>query len=234
MAPRITSARTPRSDSEATKNRIKVAAQRLFAVRGVDGVSVQEIVTAAGQRNNGSVHYHFGGKDALVRELVADGARTINETRLRMLADLETGAEPFGLRDVVEALVNPVLEIRRPDGTPDLTYLRFVTNVQLNHRPLLREALDSKLNTGYRRCLDLIRSRADDWLPQVPVPLLDQRMSFTGIYANAILSAREAHLAGDDSGRLWAPAYSVVNVIDSLLAVLESDPSSAALELLTD
>ena len=49
-----------RATSEETKNQIKAAAQMLFARRGVDGVTVQEIVTAAGQRNNAALHYHFG------------------------------------------------------------------------------------------------------------------------------------------------------------------------------
>ena len=49
-----------------TRNAIKQAAQRLFATRGIDGVSVREIASAANQRNSGSVHYYFGTKEALV------------------------------------------------------------------------------------------------------------------------------------------------------------------------
>jgi AcrR family transcriptional regulator len=56
-----------RATSEETKNQIKAAAQMLFAQRGVDGVTVQEIVNAAGQRNNAALHYHFGSKEELIR-----------------------------------------------------------------------------------------------------------------------------------------------------------------------
>src|SRR6267142_783604 len=46
-----------RATTEETKSQIKAAAQMLFARRGVDGVTVQEIVNAAGQRNNAARLY---------------------------------------------------------------------------------------------------------------------------------------------------------------------------------
>jgi AcrR family transcriptional regulator len=63
---------------DETRTRIKVAAQRLFAQRGIDGVSVRDIVAAAGQRNNGSLNYYFRTKEALVLELRAGTATSIS------------------------------------------------------------------------------------------------------------------------------------------------------------
>jgi AcrR family transcriptional regulator len=62
----------------STRDLLKLAARRLFAHRGLDGVSVRDIVLAAGQRNSGSLHYYFGTKENLARELVADGAKLID------------------------------------------------------------------------------------------------------------------------------------------------------------
>ncbi len=42
------------------------AAEHLFAERGIDHVSIREIVRASGQRNLSAAHYHFGSRDALV------------------------------------------------------------------------------------------------------------------------------------------------------------------------
>ena len=53
-----------------TRARLKEAAQRLFSERGVEGVSIDQMLAAAGQRNKASLHYHFGTKLDLVRELV--------------------------------------------------------------------------------------------------------------------------------------------------------------------
>ena len=65
-----------RSDGRETKVRMKAVAQRLFAQHGIDGVTVADIVAAAGQRNKASLQYHFGsGK---VRPFVGAG---LNYTR---------------------------------------------------------------------------------------------------------------------------------------------------------
>jgi AcrR family transcriptional regulator len=59
--------RAPRAGSEETKNRVKATAQMLFARHGVDAVTVQQIVDAAGQRNNAALYYHFRNKEELIR-----------------------------------------------------------------------------------------------------------------------------------------------------------------------
>ena len=46
--------------------RLKGEAQRLFANRGIDGVTVRDIAKAAGQKNPAAVGYHFGSKEALM------------------------------------------------------------------------------------------------------------------------------------------------------------------------
>ena len=71
--------------ADVARDAIKRAAQSLFAARGVDAVSVREILTAAGQKNGASLHYYFGSKDALVAQLVIDGARLIDERRVARL-----------------------------------------------------------------------------------------------------------------------------------------------------
>ena len=72
-----------------TRERIKKTAITLFAQRGIDGVAVRDIVLSSGQRNAASLHYYFGTKEALVRELVLDGATRINERRHAALDALE-------------------------------------------------------------------------------------------------------------------------------------------------
>src|SRR5215470_8750592 len=55
---------------EDTKQRLLDAAERLFAERGVDGVSLREVNAAAGERNNAALYYHFHDRDGLVRAIV--------------------------------------------------------------------------------------------------------------------------------------------------------------------
>jgi len=205
---------------DETRNSIKAAARRLFATRGIDGVSVREIAAAADQRNSGAIHYYFRSKEALVSELVVDGAKTINDRRNAMLDELERQRGAVTLRKVVDVLVRSSTELEGDDHT----YLRFINWLQMNHRDLFLEALDNTWNTGYQRCLEHIRAL----LQNVPEAILNQRLVFMGLYLNATLSAREAALdAGKGEHEFWNAAYTMDNLIDTVLAMLEGKPSAA-------
>ncbi len=88
----------------ATRESILAAAERLFAERGVEGVSNRQISEAAGQGNNTAVGYHFGTKTDLIRALVRERQTAVDEIRRRMLADR---ADSTDLRDWVACMVVP-------------------------------------------------------------------------------------------------------------------------------
>lgn len=230
--------RLTRTDGAETRRRIKVVAQRLFAERGIDGVSVQEILTLAGQRNRASLQYHFGSKEALIAELVVDGAQWIDVRRNQLLDEIEVAAEQArdkgrrasmaGLREYLYAWVLPAMELSEKDK-PEATYLRFIANLQLTHRALLRSALDGKWNSGYKRCLDRFAELAAD----VPKPLLEQRISILGIFGNAFAAAREHAMDSTETPHpFWSRRFAVDNIVDMLEAALRCKPSAATLHAL--
>ena len=217
--------KTLRSDGLETRARLKEAAQRLFAARGAEGVTVQEIVAAAGQRNNAALHYHFGSKTELLAELVLDGAKLIDAHRQTMLDELEA-AQALTVRSLVIALAQPLLEIG--DQTGQRTYIRTIANLQLSSRAFLREVLKDDWNGGYRRCL----AHLGRLLPHLPAPILRQRLSLIGMYGTAIWAAWEAAHDAGAPGHFWAPAHTISNIIDTLQATLETPPSAGTLALI--
>jgi AcrR family transcriptional regulator len=212
-----------------TRARIKVAAQRLFAQRGIDGVSVRDIVAAAGQRNNGSLNYYFRTKEALILELIVEGGRLIDESRNAYLDRLESDGGPRTVREVIEALVWPAIGLAETDREEN-TYIRFITMLEMNHRKLFRGLIDKKSskswNSGYRRCLKhLVRL-----MPDVPLVLLNQRLVFLGLFLNASLSVRESALEqGKQPHHFWGVGYTLPNLIDTMQAIIEQPPSSLTL-----
>jgi AcrR family transcriptional regulator len=216
-----------RASSEDTRNQIKAAAQMLFARHGVDAVTVQEIVDAAGQRNNAALHYHFGSKEELIRQMVVDGAAVLDERRRGMLEDIEARGGPRSIREVLLVLVMPVIELGEDERWRG--YIRFTSNLQASDPNALRAALNNRWNTGYVACFNHLKTM----LP-LPAGVIEQRLSIFSIYANSILSAHEAALEtrNTKSSRLWGQRFTIENILDTLEATITcpmSEPTQAKL-----
>lgn len=97
------------------------AAETLFVERGLD-VPLGEITKAAGQRNTGAVHYHFGGRDGLLRAILDRHVPAVAARRAALLAEARrTPADPYGY---ARALVLPVTELLHGSPT-DRAYLQI-------------------------------------------------------------------------------------------------------------
>ena len=203
-----------------TREGLKSAARKLFAERGFDGVTVRDIIQAAGQRNGASLYYHFRTKEALVLELVVDGAKLIDDRRNALLNVAAERGGPTSLREVVEMLVYPSTALEanaKEDG-----YIRFITMLQMTHRDLFMRALAGRWNSGYTRCLAHVRS----FLPNLDANILRQRLVFTSLYLNAVMSQRETALQG---GRhlFWSAPNVLENYIDTIVGLLTQPCHSA-------
>jgi AcrR family transcriptional regulator len=207
--------RKPEPEAVAQMKRV---ALRLFAERGVDGVTVREIALAAGQKNHAAVGYHFGSKEGLVRELVVDGAVAIDRLRNSMLDEMEAKGGPRSVRDVVEALVRPSIT-PESEGGPDPAYVSFVVMLSMTHRELFMDALADRWNSGYRRCLEHLRRL----IPAMPAGVQNQRLLFMGAYLGSVLAMRARALADTRrSHPTWSAETSLRHLESTLAAMLEA------------
>ena len=87
------------------------AAERLFAERGLHAVSLREISSAAGQRNNVAAQYHFGDREGLVAAVYAARMGQVNAHRSQQLDQLEARSAPPSPADLVATLVEPLAEV---------------------------------------------------------------------------------------------------------------------------
>jgi AcrR family transcriptional regulator len=217
----------PRTAPEDTKSQIKAAAQMLFARHGVAAVTIQQIVAAAGQRNNAALHYHFGSKEELIRQLVVDGAAVLDERRQVMLREIDARGGPANIREILLVLVMPVVELA--DDERWRGYVRFTSSLQASDRKTLQAALNNRWNAGYVACFAHLKRM----LP-LPSTLIEQRLSIFSIYANAILSAREAALETlrNSKSRLWDRRFTIENILDTLEAAIGCPPSAETTAIL--
>jgi AcrR family transcriptional regulator len=73
---------------DRTREHIIDVAERLFAEQGIDGPSLNEINTRAGQRNKTSLQYHFGGREGLLEAILARHREWSRIRREELLADI--------------------------------------------------------------------------------------------------------------------------------------------------
>jgi AcrR family transcriptional regulator len=99
-----------------TREEIVRAAERLFAERGIEGVSLREVNRAASQGNTNAVKYHFGDRIGLVHAIVAKH-QVDTEPRRHALLDQYEEAGVDDLRALSGALVLPLAaKLSDPDG----------------------------------------------------------------------------------------------------------------------
>ena len=207
--------------------RIKVAARRLFAARGVDGVTTREIVKEAGQKNQGSLNYYFGTKEALVRELIIDGAKVIDERRNRWLDELEAEGGPRSLKDITDIVIFAAVRVSRGGKYREDSYNRFIFLLSQSHRDLFEDALGRKWNSGYQRCLKHLRRLMSD----LPEEIQKQRFIFMGAYLGSVLSIRERALTDRRRDkRMWVDDKTLHHFSSTMAAML-SAPHEAGSQL---
>ncbi|WP_216892285.1 TetR/AcrR family transcriptional regulator [Nocardia alni] len=92
---------------QATRLRLLEVAEELFADRGIDAVSLNEVRLAAGQSNAGAINYHFGSKSHLLRAVIEHRLVRIEAERGELLATLITKNRGGDPRALLEALILP-------------------------------------------------------------------------------------------------------------------------------
>ena len=203
----------PRS---AAAEAMKAVALRLFAQSGINAVTVRQIAEAAGQKNHAAVTYYFGSKDALIRELIVDGAARIDAARNAWLDDAEADGGPHSVEQVMSGLVRTSLDNDPPAGGE--CYNRFLVGVQLVNRSLFEDAVKGRWNRGYQRCLDHCRRL----LPAIAPRTMNQRLLFMGSAIGAILAARETELADQSRHHpMWSADATLDHIAQTLAAMID-------------
>jgi AcrR family transcriptional regulator len=140
--------RPERADAARNRERVLVAARRLFAERGVRSVTMSDVAAAAGVAK-GTVFHRFGDRAGLAMALVDEQERALQEQILRGPPPLGPGAPPRErLQAFLAALAAFTIDNRdlllEVDGSrPGARYRTGAYRAWLQHTVVLLEALDA-------------------------------------------------------------------------------------------
>lgn len=95
------------SAGEATRVLLIEVAERLFATRGLEGVTIAQIQLAAGQSNSSVIGYHFGSRDGLIQAILEHRQPGLAAQRERLLAELLPEGGELDVRGAVWLMVRP-------------------------------------------------------------------------------------------------------------------------------
>jgi AcrR family transcriptional regulator len=115
-----------------TRKRILDTAERLFGERGVAAVSLRDINRAA-KISQGVLHYHFGGRDALLEAILQRGLPALNAGRRQMVEQLRASGKTPDVRDVVALLGLPLARLLTSKRPADRRFLRCLARLNQEH-----------------------------------------------------------------------------------------------------
>jgi AcrR family transcriptional regulator len=202
----------PAAAAASTKTRLLEAAERLFAERGIDAVSLREINRESGARNAIAVQYHFDDRAGVVRAILGKHLPDVDARRHAMLDEYEARGEP-DLRFLAAALVRPMAaKLADGDGGPE--FLRIYADLLNRPVPLIEPAEDGEGNESILRW----RTQLDPLL-EADAARLHRR--FTAILYTAIELGRRARSGPHSDDRLFA-SY-LIDVVTAILAAPVSE-----------
>ncbi len=111
-----------RARSEATKNALMRAAEQLIAERGVENVSIREIVACAKQKNESALQYHFKNLSGLLIAIHAERSTQIQQKRAEFLDETLCDPHDPSLRELCTLMVEPSFQLARAS----LEFRRYV------------------------------------------------------------------------------------------------------------
>lgn len=140
-------------------------AERLFAEKGIDAVSLNSIARCANQLNGSVMQYHFGSKIGLIQAILERRMEGLNTRRNELIAHIDTSDRLIALRQIAEAMVLPFAEHLSVEGGS--SYLRFVAQVTFNSEKSVFEMARGKHDSAVRKIAELVREILSEMKPEI-------------------------------------------------------------------
>jgi AcrR family transcriptional regulator len=155
----------------STRDKLLDCAESLFGQHGLEGVSLRTINLEAGL-SPAALHYHFGTQQALLEAMLERRMPSLMKRRSRLLDALSEADHTPTTRDVLAALVMPMVEFMLEDWDKGLRYVRLIHRLQAD-RNLDPEFVIDRWPGGVERLQPLLQQAN----PDLPLSLIQFRLN---------------------------------------------------------
>lgn len=197
-----------------TARKLMLAAERLYGQHGLDGVSLRQLATAAGQANNYVVQHHFGSKLGLI-QAVSEMRLPAMEAHRQILLDAARAENDFSVARMLSCLFSPLVTVLEAQDMKD--YARFtlaVMHLDPEQHPFMRSTDISPASTE-------IRSKLSESLSHLGPDVFRRRLALSAsVFLNGI-SELGGKLKLSSAGYVSNDQY-CSDVFEAALAVLNS------------
>jgi len=210
--------------STDTKERLLDAAEEVFAREGYRAASLRAI-TARAAVNLAAVNYHYGSKRELVEAVFARRLQTMNQARMRGLAQVREQARAAGRRPSPRTLIAAFVEAtlgQDRSGPGERHFMALVVRSFSDTDRTVQRAFENYMKPAF----DALRAAMTEALPALPAADLWWRLQFT---IGAMIRVQHLALAADTAANT-APrtpdAAAIRLLIDFVYAGLSAPPAA--------
>ena len=123
--------------SDATKNALMRAAERLIAQCGMENVSISDIVVAAEQKNQSALQYHFTNLSGLIDAILLTRSEQTHNRLAELIQTLLTESDNPTVREICMLMVYPAYSLARENPDYQCYIKAFGHQLMLSETSLL-------------------------------------------------------------------------------------------------
>ena len=204
---------------QETRRTLMRAAEKLIADKGLEQVTIREILNEAQQNNTSALQYHYGSLKGLIAAIHAERSNEVRAKRTELMDALLATTDHPDLHQICALMIRPGFELART--RPD--FRRYVR--ASGHQLVLIETsaalMAARQGGGGASGLELIKllKRA---LPHLSEPAFKQRMDLA---VRLCASTMYAHARGANAFQGKHAEFFIDGLIDALVGLLSAPAS---------
>ena len=216
----VPDAPTKNPRSYDTQQALMRSVEHIAAQKGLENISIREILTAAKQKNESALQYHFKNLSGLLTAVRIDRAREIDEARKLQIEKLTQTSASLSLRQICEIMVMPPFRLAKASPSFRNYIKAFSHEMAYLNESSRKKFFRQRMGHSSAALLGLLKAA----IPHLDEQLFDIRIQHALKLTSTAMSSH-AQMPGAFRGK--STEIFIQTLIDSLEGLLSAPVSTA-------